>query len=126
MVIRNFERFLDSLRPRAAHVVLVEREDGRVLVASTFFPRERVVLLRAAGKLGRAWSIIDSPHAEEIVAALRAAVADVELDAFGAWFALPYCVASLRVRALDPRFERVALAWSRTAPRPALRVVAHG
>ena len=124
MRIRNFERFLESLRPRAAHIVLVERADGRVLVGATFFPRERLVLLRAAGLLEKSWSIIDAPHAEEIVAALRAAVRDVELDAFGMWFALPYCVASLRVRALDPRFERVTLAAAPGAPM-ALHVVSH-
>lgn len=83
-------QILNSLRPRAAHIVIIERDDGHTFFASTFNPRGVVARMSGAGFLTHRWQAVDSPHAEEIVKAVGREFNLHRVDAFGPWYAADY------------------------------------
>lgn len=83
-------QFLKSLRPQAAHILIVERDDGHAHLVSTFNPRGVIARLNGAGMLTHRWQAVDSEHAESIVAAVGMAFRYARRDAFGPWFAADY------------------------------------
>jgi hypothetical protein len=79
-----------QLRPRAAHILIVERDDGHTYLASTFSADNALYRLNGAGLLTHRWLAIDTPHAEDIVAAVAKDFAPARLDAFGPWYLADY------------------------------------
>jgi hypothetical protein len=83
-------QFLKSLRPQAAHILIVERDDGHTHLISTFNPRGVIARLNGAGMLTHRWQAVDSEHAESIVAAVGMEFRHARHDAFGPWYASDY------------------------------------
>lgn len=90
MPIERLMQILRRLRPTAAHVLIVERDDGHTFLKSTFNPRGTLQTLHTAGMLTHRWEAIDSAHAEEIALRVSAEFNLYRVDAFGPWFATSY------------------------------------
>lgn len=105
-MLRNLQ-----LRPRAAHVLVVERDDGHVFVKATYNPRGRLIALNAGGCLTHRWHAIDTPHAEEIALQLGADLRVQRLDAHGPWYVAEFEDVMRRIAAFDPKTgERIPAA----------------
>jgi hypothetical protein len=77
-------------RPKAAHIVILERDDGHTYFASTFNPQGVVLRLNGAGFLTHRCQVVDSPHAEAIVEAVGRQFELHRRDAFGPWYVADY------------------------------------
>ena len=83
-------RYLSNLRPKAAHILVVERDDGHTMLDATFNVKGRLALLNGGGCLTHCWMAIDSPYAEEIVAQVAHELRPFAKDGFGPWYAADY------------------------------------
>lgn len=83
-------QIIDSLRPRAAHILIVERDDGHTFLDSTFNAPGSIARLNGAGLLIHRWQVVDTDHAEDIVRLVGHQFELHRRDAFGPWFAADY------------------------------------
>lgn len=83
-------QILKSLRPKAAHIVILERDDGHTFLTATFNPQGVVLRLNGAGLLMHRMQVIDTQHAEPIVEAVGRHFSLHRRDAFGPWYAADY------------------------------------
>lgn len=83
-------QLLAKLRPKASHILIVERDDGHTFLKATFNPRTALQTLNGAGMLTHRWQAIDSPHAEEIALRVAGEFEVYRVDAHGPWFIAEY------------------------------------
>jgi hypothetical protein len=86
MPLEMLMKLIRHLRPRAAHILVVEPDDGYTFMKATFNPHGTLQALNGAGLLTHRWEALDTAYAEEIALRVGAQLNLLRVDAFGPWY----------------------------------------